>query len=634
MVSVLIWAAAKTKNYQKSVADFLVANRCAGRYLLGVSEGIASLGAITVIAMFEAYYKGGFSLIWWGVIYNLATVVIALSGWIVYRYRETRAMTLAQLLEMRYSKRFRIFAGILIFVSGTLNFGIFPAVGARFFQYFCGFPAINIQLGFISIDLVLAAIMIVLIGVALFFIFMGGQIVVMITEFIQGILFNVICCLILLFLIIKMPWTDMMSVLATCPKGQSMIHPFQAGQTQDFNVWFYLIQAFGIFYSIRAWQGNQGYFGAAINAHEARMGNIFGLWRTLTQQFMVFIIPIFAFVFLRHISFADTAMAVNDQLNTITNPSLQKQLTTTLILTKVLPVGLLGAFTVAMLCAFISNNDTYMHSWGSIFVQDIIMPLYGKHIDPKKQVKYLKISITGVAIFAFLFSLLFPQNDYVLMYFAMTGTLWLGGAGAVIIGGLYWKKGSVYGAYGALITGIVVAAINFILPRVWAARGMEFPINSQWLWFIAMIASSIVYVVLSLLHNKVYNINKLLHRGEYKINDDVTENEIHKQTIPFWQRITGIDENFNVLDKIIYLGIAGFITISGLLFAVITIYNLIIPVSETSWGKFWHFFIWISLTLSSVTTVWFFIGSMKDIKILIHRLTVGRKESKEDGTVK
>jgi SSS family solute:Na+ symporter len=633
VIAVLIGAALKTKNYQKTVADFLVANRCAGRYLLGVSEGIASLGAITVVAMFEAYYKGGFSLIWWGVICNLAMVIVGLSGWVVYRYRETRAMTLAQLLEMRYSRRFRIFAGFVIFISGTLNFGIFPAVGARFFQHFCGFPAINVQIGFLNIDLMLAAIMIVLLGIALLFIFLGGQIVVMITEFIQGILFNIIFCLILVFLLYKMPWSDMMNILSQCPQGQSMVHPFQAGQTEDFNFWFYLIQAFGLFYCVRAWQGNQGYFGAAINAHEARMGNIFGLWRTLTQQFLVFIIPVFAFVFMRHPSFTGLSETVNTQLNVISNPSLQKQLTTTLILSNILPVGLLGAFTVAMICAFISNNDTYMHSWGSIFVQDIIMPLSGKKFQPEKQVKYLKLSITGVAVFAFLFSLLFPQNDYVLMYFAMTGTLWLGGAGVVIIGGLYWKKGSVYGAYGAVVTGIIIAALNFILPRVWAAEGMVFPINSQWLWFIAMISSSVVYVVLSLLHNKNYNLDKLLHRGVYKVQDDVV-NDIAKKIIPVWQRITGIDDNFTFVDKTLYLAIAGFIAISALLFICVTIYNLIVNVDQADWGGFWHIFIWVTLSLSVITTIWFFIGSLKDIKVLVYRLTKGRQDFEDDGTVK
>jgi len=52
VLSLVIWAAVSTKKYTKSVADFLAANRCAGRYLICVSEGMAGLGAISVVAFF------------------------------------------------------------------------------------------------------------------------------------------------------------------------------------------------------------------------------------------------------------------------------------------------------------------------------------------------------------------------------------------------------------------------------------------------------------------------------------------------------------------------------------------------------------------------------------------------------
>ncbi len=58
----------------------------------------------------------------------------------IYRFRETGALTLAQFFEIRYSKRFRIFTGFLGFAAGIANFGIIPVVGARFMTYFLGLP--------------------------------------------------------------------------------------------------------------------------------------------------------------------------------------------------------------------------------------------------------------------------------------------------------------------------------------------------------------------------------------------------------------------------------------------------------------------------------------------------------------
>ena len=118
------------RRFMGSVADFMTGGRVAGRYLVAVSDGMAAMGLITVVGQFEFVYKSGFAVGHWS---NLAVPVwlfINLTGYIVYRFRETRAMTMAQFFEIRYSRRFRIFTGVLAYVSGIVNYGIFPAVAA------------------------------------------------------------------------------------------------------------------------------------------------------------------------------------------------------------------------------------------------------------------------------------------------------------------------------------------------------------------------------------------------------------------------------------------------------------------------------------------------------------------------
>ena len=101
-----------TRRYMKSVADFLAASRSAGRYLIATSMGTAGYGAITAVMFFQMMKDSGLTVVsWWWTITVSFGLFIALSGFVVYRYRETRAMTIAQFFEIRYSRGFRILAG-------------------------------------------------------------------------------------------------------------------------------------------------------------------------------------------------------------------------------------------------------------------------------------------------------------------------------------------------------------------------------------------------------------------------------------------------------------------------------------------------------------------------------------------
>ena len=195
-----------TKKYTKSVADFLAASRCGGKYLLAMGDGMAGLGAISIVASFQLYYEGGFTPFWWQSIFLPLSLFVAIIGWIIYRFRQTRALTMAQFFEIRYSRRFRIFSGFLAFVSGIINFGIFPSVGARFFVYFCRLPETFTVAGFDVSAYVL--VMIILIGIALAFTWIGGQIAVLITDFIQSFVCNIIFIVILVVLFMKFDWSQ------------------------------------------------------------------------------------------------------------------------------------------------------------------------------------------------------------------------------------------------------------------------------------------------------------------------------------------------------------------------------------------------------------------------------------------
>ena len=421
MLALMIGGVEASRRRMRSVADFLAAGRSAGRYLISVAGGIAGLGAISIVGLLEMNYVAGFSMSWWGLTMGVVILVMTVSGWVVYRFRQTRALTLAEFFERRYSKRFRVFAGLIAFLSGLINFGIFPAVGARFFIYYCGLPH-QIALAGITLP-TFPLVMAGLLGVALYFVFAGGQVAVIITDFVQGIFVNIVFVIVVLFLLTQVDWTQIVEALNMAPANASLINPFKTGHVEDFNLVYFVIGIFGILYGTMSWQGTQGYNVSARSAHEAKMGGVLGNWRGFPQGLFLLIVPIVAYTVMRHPDFAAVRGSVEGLLTGVDSGPIQSQLRTPLVLTRLLPVGLLGAFAAVMLAAFISTHDTYLHSWGSIFIQDVVMPFRKKPLSQAQHLRILRLSILAVAIFIFCFSLLFRQSEYIFLFFAITGAI-------------------------------------------------------------------------------------------------------------------------------------------------------------------------------------------------------------------
>lgn len=614
-----------SKRFMRSVADFLAAGRTAGRYVISISSGIAALGAITIVGNMEMNYVAGFAMSWWGLSTGMFFLILTAAGWVIYRFRQTRALTLAQFFEMRYSRRFRIFAGVLSFVSGLINFGIFPAVGARFFIYFCGLPQ-TFSITGLTIS-TFPITMVMLLAISLYFVFSGGQIAVIITDFIQGIFVNIVFVIALIYVYVTFDWNHIFEALSTAPENASLINPFKTGHVEDFNFWYFMIGLFGGAYSAMSWQGTQGYNTSAKSAHEAKMAGMLGGWRGIPQNLLLLLIPIVAYTVMHHPEFLTQANNVNTVLATAETKAIASQLTVPLVLTHIFPKGLIGAFAAVMLAAFVSTHDTYLHSWGSILIQDVIMPFRKKPFKPEQHIQILRFSILCVAIFIFLFSLFFQQSEYIMLFFAITGAIFAGGSGAVIIGGLYWKRGTTSAAWTALITGSSIAVGGIILQQIYD----NFFINGQQFWALSMVGSLLVYFFVSILGKRQpFDMDKLLHRGKYLVKE---ETQIVTKAPVRGLRILGIGKEFTRGDKFIYIITYAWTFLWTLIFIVGTIYNLTHEVTDAAWMKYWKLTIEIQVVLSLIVIVWFTLGGIKDIKSMFSRLDTMQRDHADDGFI-
>mgnify|MGYP003747690949 FL=1 len=671
----MIYSVSMTKGLMKSVTDFLSAGRTAGRYVLSISSGVAGLGAISIVMFLEMGYVAGFSLSWWGLSQGIIILAITMSGWVIYRFRSTRSLTLAQFFEKRYSRNFRIFAGIVAFFAGIINFGIFPAVGAQFFINYCGLPDL-----FMGIP-VYPLVMILLLGVALYFVYTGGQIAVIIADFFQGVFVTVVLFWIALYLFFTIGWDQVSESLEQTPiklaqeqiadlraedsfqqlsdaeqnkkifeinekyENSSRINPFKTSHVEDFNFWYFLIGIIGVMYGTLGWQGSQGYNSSAKSAHEAKMGSVLAGFRGLPQGLFMFLVPVLIYVLMNHPDYQSVADSVTSSLDSLSTDTLKSQMRAPFVLSEILPVGLLGAFAALMLAAFISTHDTYLHSWGSIFIQDVIMPFRDKPFDKDTHLKVLRYSIFGVAVFIFLFSLLFSQSQKIALYFAVTAAIFSGGCGAVIIGGLYWDRGTTAAAWTAMIVGAVIGVGGTLVKQVsgdWLADPSSFAtiksiilflqdINGQEYWGIGMAASSLSYVSVSLAGSGTrVDMDRLLNRGKYSIQGEV---KVVNQEPDFGWKIFGMGKEFTKTDKLIYIVNYFWTGMWTLVFIFGTVYNLSNPVSNSSWMTYWKYYIYINIAVCSVIIVWFTLGGISDLRHMIKSLKTENRDHGDDGWV-
>ena len=662
-----------TKRYAHSVADFLAANRCARRYLLAVSGNAVNFGAVTFVALYEMFYQGGFTAVWWQMVMMISPVLVGLTGWLIYRFRQTRALTLAQFFEMRYGRRFRIFAGLLAFLSGILNFGIFPAVGSRFFVYFCGFPEHFAILGFSVSSF--ALVMLLLLGISLYFSVSGGQIAVMVTDFVQGTFTNIMFLVIVGYLLTMFSWTQVSEALMQPPADASMVNPFRAGDVENFGMWYFVIGIFGNFvYNYISWQGSQGYRCAAINPKEQKIGQALNYLRSQTEVILMVAIAVCVYTMLHHPDHpgfrpaepaairaqadADEApsalltkkldhlentplrSAFAERLGRIESETLQDQMLVPIGVSLLLGSGLFGCMCAVMLAGFITSHDTYMHSWGTIFIQDVVLPFRNSDepLSPERHLLMLRLSIFGVALFVFFWSLYYPLGEAIFMYFAITGAIYMGGAGAVIIGGLYWKKGTATAAWWTMSIGSILAVTSMILRQQWPRlhehwptlfETEKMPLNSQWFYGINILVSIGLYVVISLLTCKEdFDLDAMLHREE---KTDERRGTWMQEIV----RRLGVDDDFDRRDKITYAVCFGWCFFWLGVFVVGVIYNVVInpEVSDTAWLAYWKFWGIAYLLAVLGVTVGLLFGGTKDVVDLFRRLKTVDRDDADDGTV-
>ncbi|MBQ3386117.1 MAG: hypothetical protein IJG53_02225, partial [Eggerthellaceae bacterium] len=240
-------------------------------------------------------------------------LVLSLTGFCVYRFRETRAMSLGQWLEMRYSRPFRIFAAALRSVSEMFANMIMPALAARFFIYFLDLPHEFTVFGH-TVQTFMVVVVITL-TLATTIICLGGTLALVITDTIQGLFCYPMLVIFTIFVLCTFSWTkEIIPVMSDRMAGESFLNSFDVDKLRDFNVFALVVTIVVTVMHRASWIG-AGNTSAAKTPHEQKMANILGTWRNGFMTIFYVLMAITLITLFNHRNFAEKSYAVRNYLS-------------------------------------------------------------------------------------------------------------------------------------------------------------------------------------------------------------------------------------------------------------------------------------------------------------------------------
>jgi SSS family solute:Na+ symporter len=422
------------RKYVRQLSDFIVAGRSLKLFVAIATLTGTELGLVTVMYNSELGFLHGLSAFHVGIIETACILAIGLTGFIVYKLRELRVMTIPEFYEMRFGRNVRIIGGFLLATGGILNMGLFLQAGARFMMGVTGYsnPA-GLKL-FMSVMLIMVLIYTVL----------GGMVSVVLNDFLQFIVLSIGMLVGSYFAISKIGWSNLFKAPDVVDQA-SWFNPVAEGS--GFGPIYVIFMVVLTFSAGALWQSGTL---RALSAKSPKVAKQLFAWGSvsyLARRVIPMLWGICAFVFVSQTPKLLSAFQGPEAVNS--------QFGMPIFIAKVLPSGFLGLIAAGMFAAFMSTHDSYLLSWSSVITQDIIAPLKKGKLSDKSRLLITRISIVSIGLFLLIWGLWFEAPVSLWNYMAVTGTIYLAGAFTVVTAGLYWKKASKTGATIALFAGLL-----------------------------------------------------------------------------------------------------------------------------------------------------------------------------------
>ena len=466
------------KKYIVNMTDYVVAGRGVGTALGVATMTGTEMGLITVMYSAQKGFVGGFAAFHIAVLAGVVTFFVGVTGFIVCKLRQMEVMTIPEFYGRRFGQKTRILGAVMLVFGGILNMGLFLKVASMFIVGITGLhPGSH----------AVTVVMVVLLALVLIYTVLGGMVSVVVTDYVQFVVLSFGLILTCVLAIKNLGWQPIFDSIQKY-KGAAGFDPFLEG---EFGVEYVIWMGFLGLVSCAIWQTAVMRALAAESTEVVKKQYMLSSVSFLIRNMIPYFLGLCAFVFIMQAP----------QLKEVFFPAaeaaegLDLLYALPLFLGRILPIGVIGLITAAMLAAFMSTHDSYLLCWSSVITQDIIAPLFGNKLKNKSRILLTRILIVVIGIYILYWGLYYKGSEHIWDYMALTGAIYFTGSFAVLTGGLYWKRASSTGAVLALLSGLM--AILGLTP---IQKTLGFELSGAYvglfticLSLIAMIAGSLLF---------------------------------------------------------------------------------------------------------------------------------------------
>lgn len=421
-----LWA----KRYVEDLSGYMVAGRRV-KLSLGIATFAATeFGTITFMYFSELGFVTGFSCFIIGILALLAYMFVGSTGFVVEPLRRLEVMTIPEFYELRYSRTVRLVGGIILFLGGVLNMGIFLKFDGIFLSEVMGFG-----------EGALTAIMVVMLIVVILYTVLGGMFSVVVTDYLQFVVLTFGLLVALVAVLVQVDLGELSSAV-TAQYGEAGIDPLVNPRFG----WMFIVWIFISNIAAGAlWQ--PGTSKALASEDPATARKVF-FYTSLTFAGRA-MIPMF-------LGIAALAYFGAGESPTAATPKLLGLMT---------PRGFLGLLVAGMLAASMSTYSAYLLAWSSVITRDVIACFRSRDLDERTTIRVTRVFALLIGAFLLVFGLLYKIPDTAFQYLFITGAMYTAGALGCVAAGLYWPRANNVGAYSALIMGAIAPASFLVLGK-------------------------------------------------------------------------------------------------------------------------------------------------------------------------